>query len=232
LPLPFIDAKLAPMEATGVLVVEDDPGIRESLCLALESEGYRVIALEDGTRLHRHLDDVDIAIVDVDLPAGPNGLELTRQIRRAGDLPVIILTAAGDLEHKGAGYRAGADQYVAKPFSITELLWQINALLRRAGRRSTVLRVGDLELDPEAHRASYAGTAIPVTPLEFSLLHTLLRNRGRVLSKLQLLDLVWGHTSYELNLVEATVKRLRRKLAPHDDSVIETVRGVGYRVRG
>lgn len=218
---------------TTIVVIEDDHAIRLSIASALRAEGHTVVALEDGRALGDHLDAVHLAIVDIDLPAGPNGLELTRQIRAAGDLPVIILTAAGDLEHKGEGYRAGADQYIAKPFSITELIWRVEALLRRSGRLdSRAIQAGPITIDPDRHTARFGDDELDLTPTEFALLQALARHRGRVLSKIQLLDLVWGHTGHDPNLVETTVRRLRAKLAAHDPALVDTVRGVGYRLNG
>lgn len=220
------------MRGATVLVVEDDAAIRDSLVVALTTEGYAVIPLEDGRGIERHLGTADLAILDVDLPAGPDGYELTRRIRRHTDLPVIILTAAGALDHKGTGYRAGADQYVVKPFLMTELLWQIAALLKRAGRTSETLQAGPFTLEPDGHSARCAGHELQLTPLEFSLLHMLVLQAGRTLSKVQLLALVWGHTDHDPNLVETCIRRLRAKVAPHGgDAHIETVRGFGYRLR-
>jgi two-component system OmpR family response regulator len=214
-----------------ILIVEDDRGIRDSLSVALQAEGHQVVALEDGRLLDSHLSGVDLAVIDVHLPVGPDGLSMTRRIRQTSDVPIIILTAAGDLEQKGAGYRAGADQYVAKPFSVTELLWQIAALLRRAGRVPTAVKAGRVSVDPDAYVARYEQTELRLTPTEFALLHALARDRGKAVSKARLLANVWGHTGHEVNLVETNVRRLRGKLDEHQSGLIETVRGVSYRLR-
>lgn len=219
------------MNRATIVMIEDDEGLRNGLSAALRAEGYQPVPLAHGLELDRHLPAADLLIIDLDLAVGPQGLTLASQVRATGDLPIIILTAAGDLEQMGAGYRAGADQYIAKPFSTTELIWRIEALLRRAGASDqAVHRAGPLTIDAEAHIAHVGSHPLELTPVEFALLLVLVRNVGRVLGKTQLLDLVWGHTGHDPNLVETSVARLRRKLERHNAQVIETVRGVGYRL--
>lgn len=228
---PGIRGSMAGMERSTIVLVEDDDGLRDSLTAALEAAGHHVQPLADGLDLDRHLPGADLVILDLDLPVGPHGLSLATRLRRVSDVPIVILTAAGELEQIGAGYRAGADQYIAKPFSTTELLWRIDALLRRAGtQRRPQLRVGELSLDISAHEAHLGGQLLELTRVEFALLTELARHAGQVLGKTQLLDLVWGHTGHDPNLVETNVARLRRKLERHGRHPIETVRGVGYRL--
>jgi two-component system OmpR family response regulator len=217
-----------------ILVVEDDSAIREALGVALGDEGYEVRAAEDGVSALREADEFrpDLAIVDIRLPAGPDGLAVGRRIREPANLPVLFLTAADGLEDRLAGFAAGADDYIVKPFSMSELLMRVRAILRRSGRlRSQVWQVGDLLVDEPARIVTHNGAAIDLTPTEFELLSTLGRHRGQVLSKAQLLSLVWGYEAYDPNVVEAHISALRRKLEEHGPRLIHTVRGAGYGLR-
>lgn len=211
-----------------VLLIEDDTGIRTSLAAALRAEGYSVVERDDGAGLDQDLVEVDLAIVDVGLPRGPDGLALARHLTQRRGVPVIVLTAADGHSFKEAGYRAGIDLYVTKPFDLSELLWMVQALLRRTGRTETLLRAGDIEIDLAGKLVRFRDQPLRLTPTEFAVLEVLARHRGQVLSKQQLLDLAWGHSGYDPNLVETTVRRLRAKLAPHGAETIRTVRGFGY----
>ena len=217
-----------------ILVVEDDASIREAVAVALRDEGCQVRAVDDGSSALRAADDFrpDLAIVDVRLPSGPDGLAVARGIREAHDLPVVFLTAADGLEDRLAGFAAGADDYVVKPFSVPELLMRLRAILRRTGRlRSAVWQIDDLVVDEGGRVVTRGGVMIELTPTEFELLSTLGRHRGRVLSKPQLLSLVWRYEAYDPNVVEAHVSALRRKLNAHGDELIHTVRSAGYVLR-
>jgi two-component system OmpR family response regulator len=217
-----------------VLVVEDDAAIREALVVALGDEGYEVRPAEDGSSALRGAEEFrpDLAIVDIRLPTGPDGLAVARRIREANDLPVLFLTAADGLEDRLAGFAAGADDYIVKPFSMPELLMRIRAILRRTGRlRSGAWQVGDLLVDEAARVVTRNGEVIDLTPTEFEILSTLGRHRGQVLTKVQLLSLVWGYEAYDPNVVEAHVSSLRRKLEVHGPRLIHTVRGAGYGLR-
>jgi DNA-binding response OmpR family regulator len=217
-----------------ILVVEDEASIREALVVALGDEGYEVRPAEDGLSALRGAEEFrpDLAIVDIRLPAGPDGLGVARRIREANDLPVLFLTAADGLEDRLAGFAAGADDYIVKPFSMSELLMRIRAILRRSGTlQSAVWQVGDLLVDEAARVVTRNGAVIDLTPTEFEVLSTLGRHRGQVLSKSQLLSLVWGYDAYDPNVVEAHVSALRRKLEAHGPRLIHTVRGAGYGLR-
>jgi two-component system, OmpR family, response regulator len=221
-----------------VLLVEDDASIRTALSTALEHDGHQVAAREHGDDLEAcgtlDLTTVDVAIVDVGLPQGPDGIELAHMLTSQHDVPVIILTAQGDFEVKAAGYRAGADLYVTKPFSVAELLWQLEALLRRTGAHGRDVRpvtAGALSLDLTQRIAWHRGEELALSPIEFDLLAVLVRHHGKAVSKARLLDLVWEHDVYDTNLVETAIRRLRAKLAERDPTLIETVRGAGYRLR-
>lgn len=219
-----------------VLVVEDDATVREALQSALGNEGYDVRAHVDGGQLTRTLaadGPPDLAVLDVRLPDGPTGLEIAQQLRSLGDVPILFLTAADAVTDRLAGFRAGADDYVVKPFVMAELLARVRALLRRSGRLEggRTLRVGDLELDTELRTAICAGAPVSLTRTEFDLLGALMRHPDKVLSKSQLLSLVWAYDEYDANLVEVHVSALRRKLEQYAPRVIHTVRGFGYVLR-
>jgi len=224
------------MSATGlrVLLVEDDPLVREVLAAALAGAGYEVQAEIDGSRIERAVATFlpDIALIDLHLGHGVNGITVARRLRSTREIPFVFLTAATGIEDVLAGFDVGGDDYVVKPFAMAELLVRMQAVLRRWGRVGrSVLRVGDLVIDMEAHSAVRAGAVIDLTQREFSLLATLAQHPGVVLSKLQLLTQVWGFEHYDLNLVEVHICALRRKLDQHGQSLIHTVRGVGYVVR-
>jgi len=174
----------------------------------------------------------DLAILDVMLPGGRDGFELARELRGASDLPILFLTARDAPAARLRGFHVGGDDYVIKPVFIEELLARVRALLRRAGRsRSSVIEIGDLLIDEDAAAVTRAGEPVDLTVTELRLLSYLARNRGRVLSKLQILTQVWGYDDYDPNLVEVNVSVLRRKLERHGPRLIHTVRGHGYLLR-
>jgi two-component system OmpR family response regulator len=175
----------------------------------------------------------DLAILDVTLPGpGPDGLALARALRIRGDLPILFLTARDGLDDRLAGFAAGADDYLVKPFALAELLARVQALLRRSGRlRSPTTQVGDLVLDEPASTARRADRALDLTPTEFRLLVYLVARRGRTVSKAELLTQVWGYGSYDPNLVEVRISSLRRKLEAHGPRILHTVHGHRYAIR-
>jgi two-component system, OmpR family, response regulator len=217
-----------------VLVVEDDAPIRASLDITLRGEGYAVRAEADGSAIRRVSEEFrpDLAILDVHLPAGPDGCGIARRLREVSNLPLLFLTAADSHEERRAGFDAGADDYLIKPFSMDELMWRVKALLRRSGKqRSPVRQVGDIILDEEARTVQRSGKALDLTRTEFQLLDVLTRHGGHVLSKTQLLTQVWGFDAHDTNLVEVHMSSLRRKLERHGERLIHTVRAVGYVLR-
>jgi DNA-binding response OmpR family regulator len=218
--------------AARVLVVEDEPGIRDALASAYVSEGYAVCAVADGDGFEQCVDGFrpDLAVLDVMLP-GRNGLELTRALRARTDTAVLVLTARDELDDRLAGFDAGADDYVVKPFSVAEVLARSAAMLRRRGRIPDTVEVADLVLDTDAGVASRAGIVLDLTATERRLLAYLVANRGRTLSKTQILTQVWGYEDYDPNLVEVHVSALRRKTEAAGSRLIHTVRGVGYVLR-
>jgi two-component system, OmpR family, response regulator len=222
------------MAAPRILVVEDDPTLRDSLAVTLRAEGYEIETAESGAAALVSFDAFrpDLALLDVRLPAGPDGLDLARELRARGDVPVLFLSALGELQDRVAGFEAGGADYLTKPFSTSELVLRIQALLRRSGRlEARAWQVGDLVVDEAARTALRDGVAIELTRTEFDLLVALGRNLGTVVSKSRLLALVWGFETYDENLVEVHISALRRKLEAAGPRLVQTVRGVGYVLR-
>jgi two-component system, OmpR family, response regulator len=216
-----------------VLVIEDEAAIRDAVTTALTDTGYLVSGRADGTMLRELAEEFrpDLAILDITLP-GPDGLALARLLRARADLPILFLTARDGLDDRLAGFAAGADDYLVKPFALTELLARVHALMRRSGRLGSVtIEAGDLVLDESARAAWRAGRPLDLTATELRLLAYLLARRGRTISKAELLTQVWGYGSYDPNLVEVRISALRRKLEANGPRIIHTVHGHGYTIR-
>lgn len=224
-------------ETERILLVEDEKAIRDVVSAYLEREGYWVTPAADGQialdQFHAH--KFDIVILDLMLPK-VSGEQVCIEIRNHSDVPIIMLTAKGELENRIAGLELGADDYLVKPFSPRELIARVRALLRRANvgdepQRDRLI-FGDLELDITAHRAILDGQDLDLTASEFNLLTTLARYPGRVYSRMELVEKVLGYDfeGYE-RTVDSHIKNLRAKLKdnPRDPRFIYTVHGVGYR---
>jgi two-component system OmpR family response regulator len=219
-----------------VLVVEDEAKMASLLRRALEREGYAVDVAgtgEDALWLGTE-NDYDAVVLDVMLPP-PDGFEVCRTLRTRGRwAPVLLLTARDAVEDRVAGLDAGADDYLAKPFSFAELYARLRALTRRGAReRPATLTVGDLVLDPAAHLVCRGGRPVELSPKEFALLELFMRHPGEVLTRTQMLEHVWDF-AYDgrSNVVDVYVRYLREKVdRPFGRESIETVRGVGYRLR-
>lgn len=215
-----------------VLVAEGNRHVRQVIATYLRGDGFQVLEASSGLEalLALRRGPVDIALVDPML-AEIDGLELVRRVRRESTVPIIMLTASRDEAARIAEFEAGADDYVVKPLSMPEVTARMRAQLRRArgfGSEQTVLRAGQLELDLDARRCSAGGREVQLTPREFELLAALLRYPGRIQTRAQLLELVWGTAAISPKTVDAAVAALRRKLRSAIN--IATLRGLGYRL--
>lgn len=229
---------------TTILLVEDANDLAQVIIRELESIGYRVLHASNGVAaLQIHAaEQPALVILDWMLPS-LDGLEVLRRLRQSAPTPVLMLTARGEETDRVVGLELGADDYLTKPFSMRELMARVRALLRRAALVQQILKADHnsideeplnyymLRLDPQAHLATLAGIALDLSPTEFALLQLLLRSQGRAFSRSYLLDTVWGETYIGGDRsVDNTVLRLRKKLGSLGDA-IETVWGVGYRLR-
>ena len=221
-----------------VLVIEDDARIRRMVQMTLRREGFEVAEAatgEDGlVRLAGH--PYDVVLLDLRLP-GMDGFEVCREIRRTSTTPVIMVTARSDSDDVVAGLEAGADDYVTKPFVPKELVARVRALTRRSrdAEELPVIAVGDLEISPLAGSVTRDGRSLDLTRTEFRLFTELASDRGRVLSREELLQRVWGYDYFgDSRLVDVHIRRLRKKIEadPANPEVVTTVRGMGYRVPG
>jgi two-component system OmpR family response regulator len=222
-----------------VLVVDDEPNITELVSLGLRYEGFAVTSAHDGHGALRAIRESkpELVILDVTMP-DIDGLEVVRRMRAENIwMPVIFLTARDATEDKIAGLTVGGDDYLAKPFSLDELIARVRAIVRRndlAARQASpgVLRYADLVLDEDRMEVSRGARPIALTPTEFRLLRFLMLNAGRVLSKTQILDHVWEYDfGGDGNVVETFVSYLRKKVDLEDPPLIQTVRGFGYTLR-
>jgi two-component system phosphate regulon response regulator PhoB len=222
--------------ATSVLIVEDEPEIREMLNFSLTRAGFTVIEAATGEMALQRLDTdlPDILIVDWMLP-GMSGVELAKRIRRdelTSALPLLMLTARSEETDVLKSFESGIDDYMSKPFSPKELVARIKALLRRSGApENDVLEASGIRIDLVSHRLTIEGKNINIGPTEYRLLELLMRNPDRVFERDQLLDRVWGRSSYiETRTVDVHLLRLRKVLKPFGlDGTVQTVRSVGYR---
>lgn len=242
-----------------VLIVEDDPSLREVIKLGLEGEGYRVATAENGPSALMTFasNPPDLVLLDIMIP-GLDGFAVCEEIRKVSLVPIIMLTARTSTSDVVRGLEAGADDYITKPFEFPELVARVRSVLRRAGARSAVqpemgqpeaqetmsktaepgraqqavLTLGPLVIDPAAYEVRRGDTVVPLTATEFRLLYELARHAGQVLTREQLLELVWGYTYLgDSRLVDVHIQRLRAKVEedPSHPCLILTVRGVGYR---
>jgi len=212
-----------------ILVVDDHDEVRSLLRRALTRDGHlvRSAASLSAARNTLQARDVDLVVLDLGLPDG-EGLDLCREVRKAGGaLPILVLTAQSQMSRRIEGFEAGADDFLCKPFAVAELRVRVQALGRRGALpRGTRLRVGRAELDLAARRATLAGQEVPITAREWSILDLLIRRDGRVVSRDEILDIVWGETGASTSAsLDVMIGRIRRKLG---ESLVRTIRGEGY----
>ncbi|EWS81850.1 response regulator transcription factor [Brachybacterium phenoliresistens] len=222
-----------------LLVVDDEPNIRDLLATSLRFAGFEVFTAATGNEAIRQATEnqPDLMVLDVMLP-DMDGFTVTRRLRDRGELyPILFLTAKDETKDKVAGLTVGGDDYVTKPFSLEEVVARIRAVLRRThgGVEEPVdasLVVGDLRLDEDSHEVHRGDVSIELSPTEFKLLRYLMLNAGRVVSKTQILDHVWDYDwSGEVGIVESYISYLRRKVDVIGDPMIHTKRGIGYVLR-
>jgi DNA-binding response OmpR family regulator len=239
--LPFVP----PLPDAPILVVDDDPKIVALVRMYLERERYAVVTAGDGRAALRAIEEHQPRLVVLDLMIPElDGYAVIRRARALGDVPILILSARGAVSDRIQGLSEGADDYLPKPFSPAELVLRVKTILRRTERPAPiagsgggeVLELDDLVLDPGRHRVAIAGDEVALSALELRLLAALLDADGRVLSRLQLLDAVYGEAEGDVTdrAIDQYVKRLREKLGddPAAPRFVETVRGTGYRAAG
>ena len=222
-----------------ILVVDDEPSVTDLLAYNLRKAHYEVSVAADGSEaLHLAVESKpDLILLDLMIPE-VDGLDVCRELRRTSNVPIIMITARGEEMDRVVGLELGADDYVTKPFSVRELMARIKAVLRRtqnetADTPATITGLGDLCMDMERRLVTVSGAPIELTRLEFDLLHRLLINPGRVLTRERLLEQAWGYDYVgDTRAVDSAVKRLRAKLraASPEADCIESVRGLGYRI--
>lgn len=219
-----------------ILVVDDEEQLLALTSYALTSSGMRVEAVQTGAAALQAIDDlpIDLVVLDVLLP-DTNGIDLCRQIRRRSQAPVLFLTVRSDQADVIAGLEAGGDDYLAKPFSVEELLLRINAILRRSNPTEDELHLGELSIRLESHEVYSGQTIVDLTPLEFRFLRYLAVNRTRIVATNELVEEVWGVSDLGAHdpIVKSVVYRIRQKLGPPLPAAVEirNVRGVGYQLR-
>jgi two-component system, OmpR family, response regulator len=221
------------MSRVRVLAVEDDPTVQHLLRHAAEDEGLELRIEADGRAALSTAQSFkpDLAILDVRLPGAFDGFDVARRLHDWGDVAVLFLTGASSLEDRLAGFRAGGDDYLTKPFHVEELQARITAVLRRRGlSASAIQRVGNISVDEGAREVLRGDRTIELTRTEFELLRVLARQPGRVVHRAALAEEVWGYDKSG-NVMEAHMSALRRKLEAHGDRCIHTVRGIGYVLR-
>ena len=227
--------------AKKIMVVDDDRALGEMLSIVLTNEGYQTVTCGDGMRATQVYPTVrpDLILLDVMLP-GIDGISVAAKIRESDNVPIIMLTAKSDTRDVVAGLEAGADDYISKPFKVTELMARIHARFRSTPAVESPspdacmgqLRCGAMVIDRREHLATCRGVDLHLTPIEFALLFTLARHRGEALTRQTLLKEVWGYESYEdTRLVNVHIQRLRTKIEedPEHPGIVRTVRGIGYK---
>jgi len=225
---------------TRILIVEDEKSFSEPLSFLMGREGYEVEVAADGNEAINKFDKggADLILLDLMLP-GMSGTEVCKQIRTHSSVPIIMLTAKDDEVDKVVGLELGADDYVTKPYSSRELLARVRAVLRRRGDldldegSGSTVAVGEIKMDIDRHIVTFKGQSITLPLKEFELLEFLMRNAGRVLTRMQLIDRIWGSDYVgDTKTLDVHIKRLRSKFEsdPANPTLIQTVRGLGYKM--
>ncbi len=220
-----------------IIVADDEERIRKLVSDFLKKEGYKIIEAEDGDETYNlfieNIDEVDLLILDIMMP-GLNGWEVCRKIREISNVPVIMLSARSEEFDELTGYESGADDYVTKPFSPIILVKRVEALLRRTTQEvvsDAEKEFSDLFFNDDAHEVKLEGKEIDLTLKEYNILKTLLSSRGRVFSREQLLDSIWGYDfTGDVRTVDSHVARLRTKLGDWGNKHLKTVYGIGYKI--
>lgn len=222
---------------TRILLVEDERALSEPLSFLLESEGYDVVIIENGAEAIERFESVnpDVILLDLMLP-GAAGTEVCRRVRAVSDVPIIMLTAKDSEVDIVVGLELGADDYVTKPYSARELIARLRAVLRRRGDAGvaddSIISAGRVSMDVDRHVVSVDGSDISMPLREFELLEYLMRNAGRVLTRGQLIDRVWGSDYFgDTKTLDVHIKRIRSRIerVPSEPTLLVTVRGLGYR---
>lgn len=220
-----------------ILVADDEENVRYLVESALQAQGFETVSTSDGMEALRIIDEggVDVAVLDVMMP-GMDGFTAVRRARESGSkVPVIFLTARTSTDDRVQGLTIGGDDYLVKPFAVAELVARVRLQLRRVAEVAGVshtLQCADLEMDTEAHRVTRSGVHVPLSPTEYKLLHYLLINSGRVVTRAQVLDRVWNYDfDGDSNVVDTFISYLRRKVDTVEPKLIHTVRGVGFSLR-
>lgn len=220
-----------------VLLVEDEKKIADFVCAGFREQGFRFDHCANGDEGFEkaYHGQYDVIVLDIMLP-GRDGLSILKSLRKHGNsTPVILLTARNELDDRIEGLQLGADDYLAKPFFVEELIARLQALLRRvSGERQNILSVGDLKLDRISREVTWKNQTVDLTSREFNLIEYLMRSPGRVFTRTQILEHVWGYDfDPSTNVVDVCIQRIRKKIGLDDEgaSPIESVRGVGYRFK-
>ncbi len=223
-----------------VLLVEDEAKIADFVCAGFKERGFVIDHCADGVDGYAHASNggYDVIVLDIMLP-GRDGLSILKGLRKAGNAtPILLLTARNELDDRIEGLTLGADDYLAKPFFVEELVARVQALARRvSGERQNILAVGELRLDRISREVTWSGETVDLTGREFNLIEYLMRSPGRVFTRTQILEHVWGYDfDPSTNVVDVCIQRIRKKIASigigaEGDPAIESVRGVGYRFR-
>ena len=226
---------MSPPAEPRVFVVDDEPNIVDVVSMALRFQGFEVASAGTGAEAIAAVADFrpDLIVLDVMLP-DLDGFDVCKRLRTDGvRTPVLFLTARDAVEDRVRGLTLGGDDYLVKPFSLEELVARVHAVLRRSGALTdATLRCGEVEMDDDAHRVTRSGADVALSPTEYNLLRYLLQNKGRALSKAQILDHVWEYDfGGDGGVVETYIGYLRRKLDDGEPKLIHTIRGVGYSMR-